>query len=113
MTMTDAAVPRFSSTGMPINPFDTEAWLDYLADAEYQGRAIDRILDEEPSAVAHDLIRWAVNTYTRLCRGSANAGRHLAEGCATEAGTSYWRGILAITDPTAPCFPSDSPDEPF
>ena len=102
----DDPLPR-----VPDNPFDTPAWLDYLADAEHVDRTIDQLLETESSIVTHELIRYAVETYIRLTRAANQAREHLAKLPPDEpdelAGFQrcFWKGALQIADPAPPKYP--------
>ena len=102
----DDPLPR-----VPTNPFDTPAWLDYLADHEPPDSTIDRLLEEESSIVAHELIRYALDTYVRLCRRANQARWHLERHDGSEA---YWRGMLSVASPEqAIQLPPRQPGDPF
>ena len=96
----DDPLPR-----MPDNPFDTPAWLDYLADAGNLSRAIDQLLEEQSSLVARELIDYAVTAHVRLSRAAAQAREHLAQKDIGQVSWAFWRGALAIADPEPPKFP--------
>ena len=93
---------------VPTNPYDTTAWLDYLADVERPSLAIDQLLENDWLA-AKGLIEYALTSHIRLSRAATQAREHLAKPDLSLVLHAFWEGLLCAADPTPQTHPHDEP----